>query len=53
MPQYSPAGKVSASEHAEINRSITFAEFHQVLDLASEAGLCYRDNRSVLRAIVR
>jgi len=53
MPQYYPAGKVSASEHAEINRSITLAEFQQALDLASEAGLCYLDNRSVLRAIMR
>jgi putative pyruvate formate lyase activating enzyme len=53
MPQYYPAGKVSASEHAEINRSITLQEFRQALDLADEAGLQHLDPRSVLRAILQ
>lgn len=51
MPQYYPAGKVSVSEHAEINRSITLREFRQALDLANDAGLSHLDQRSVLRAI--
>ena len=51
MPQYYPAGKVSASEHVEINRSITLQEFRQALDLADEAGLKHLDQRSLLRAI--
>jgi putative pyruvate formate lyase activating enzyme len=53
MPQYYPAGKVSNAEHAEINRSITLEEFHEALEVASEAGLRHLDNRSVLRAIMR
>jgi putative pyruvate formate lyase activating enzyme len=53
MAQYYPAGKVNASEHAEISRSITLGEFQQALDLASEAGLRHLDNRSVLRAILQ
>ena len=53
MPQYHPAGKVSASEHSEINRSITLQEFRQALDMADEAGLRRLDQRSLLRAIVQ
>ncbi|HYL16721.1 MAG TPA: hypothetical protein VEV41_27040 [Terriglobales bacterium] len=53
MPQYYPAGKVSASDHAEINRSITLHEFRQALDLADDAGLRHLDQRSVLRAIMQ
>ena len=53
MPQYYPAGKVSASEHAEINRSITLQEFRQALDLADEAGLQHLDPRTALRAILQ
>jgi len=53
MPQYYPAGKVSNTEHAEINRSITLEEFQEALEVASEAGLRRLDNRSVLRAIMR
>ena len=49
MPQYYPAGKVSNTEHAEINRSITHEEFQEALEVASEAGLRRLDNRSVLR----
>jgi putative pyruvate formate lyase activating enzyme len=51
MPQYYPAGKVSASGHAEINRFITLHEFRQALDLADDAGLQHLDQRSVLSAI--
>ena len=50
MPQYYPAGKVSASDHAEINRFITLHEFRQALDLADDAGLQHLDQRSVLSA---
>jgi putative pyruvate formate lyase activating enzyme len=39
MAQYYPAGKVSRSEHAEINRRITGAEFERALDAAWQAGL--------------
>ena len=53
MPQYYPAGKVSASEHAEINRSITLREFQQALHLADDAGLQHLDSRSVLRAMMQ
>jgi len=53
MPQYYPAGKVSNTEHAEINRSITLEELQEALQVASEAGLRHLDNRSVLRAIMR
>ncbi len=53
MPQYYPAGKVSAKEHAEINRCITLEEFQEALEAASGAGLHRLDNRSVLRAIMR
>jgi len=53
MPQYYPAGNVSNTEHAEINRSITLEEFREALEVASEAGLRRLDNRSVLRAIMR
>jgi putative pyruvate formate lyase activating enzyme len=52
MAQYYPAGKVSAREHAEINRSITLGELQQALDLASEAGLRHLDARFVQRAIM-
>jgi putative pyruvate formate lyase activating enzyme len=53
MPQYYPAGKVSAKEHAEINRCITLQEFQEALEAASEAGLRRLDNRSALRALMR
>jgi putative pyruvate formate lyase activating enzyme len=53
MPQYYPAGKVSANDHAEINRSLTLDEFHRALDLAEDAGLKRLDQRSVVRAILR
>jgi putative pyruvate formate lyase activating enzyme len=52
MPQYYPTGKVTASEHAEINRCITLEEFQEALDLAYEGGLQHLDARSVLRAIM-
>lgn len=53
MPQYYPAGKVSAKEHAEINRCTTLEEFQDALETASEAGLRHLDSRSVLRAVLR
>ena len=53
MPQYYPAGKVSAKEHLEINRCLTREEFQQALEAASDAGLRRLDNRSLLRAIMR
>jgi putative pyruvate formate lyase activating enzyme len=39
MAQYHPAGKVSRSEHAEINRRVTPAEFERALETAWRAGL--------------
>jgi putative pyruvate formate lyase activating enzyme len=53
MPQYHPAGKVSAKEHAEINRCLTHEEFEEALDAASDAGLRRLDSRSALRAMLR
>jgi putative pyruvate formate lyase activating enzyme len=53
MPQYYPAGKVSAKEHAEINRCITLEEYEEALETASEAGLRRLDNRSALRSLMR
>jgi putative pyruvate formate lyase activating enzyme len=52
MPQYYPAGKVSAKEHAEINRCITLEEYQAALEAASEAGLRRLDNRSARRALL-
>jgi putative pyruvate formate lyase activating enzyme len=39
MAQYYPAGKVSRSDHAEINRRVTPAEYERALDAAWRAGL--------------
>jgi putative pyruvate formate lyase activating enzyme len=39
MAQYYPAGKVSRSDHAEINRRVTPAEFERAVDAAWQAGL--------------
>ena len=39
MAQYYPAGKVSRSEHAEINRRVTPAEFERAVEAARHAGL--------------
>jgi len=39
MDQYHPAGKVSRSDHAEINRRLTPSEFDRALDAARHAGL--------------
>ncbi|MGD0460110.1 MAG: radical SAM protein [Terriglobia bacterium] len=39
MAQYHPAGKVSRSDHAEINRRVTPAEYERALDAAWRAGL--------------
>jgi putative pyruvate formate lyase activating enzyme len=45
MSQYYPAGKVSRSEFAEINRRITPAEYERALDGAWRAGLKRLDAR--------
>ena len=45
MPQYHPAGKVSRSEYAEINRRITPAEYEQALDDGRRVGLDRLDSR--------
>jgi putative pyruvate formate lyase activating enzyme len=45
MPQYYPAGKVSRSEYAEINRRITPAEYEQALDDGRRVGLDRLDSR--------
>ena len=45
MPQYYPAGKVSYSEYAEINRHLTPGEYERALDLAWRAGLKRLDSR--------
>jgi len=52
MPQYYPAGKVSDTEHAEINRCLTHEEFRHALQAACDAGLRRLDSRSALRAIL-
>jgi putative pyruvate formate lyase activating enzyme len=45
MPQYYPAGKVSYSEYAEINRRLTPGEYERALDQAWRAGLQRLDPR--------
>jgi putative pyruvate formate lyase activating enzyme len=45
MPQYYPAGKVSQSEYAEINRRVLPAEHAGALDAARKAGLDRLDCR--------
>ncbi|MBZ5515275.1 MAG: radical SAM protein [Acidobacteriia bacterium] len=45
MPQYYPAGKVSRTEFAQINRRVTPAEFEQALDETWRAGLDRLDSR--------
>ena len=46
MPQYRPAGKVSDTQHPEINRGLTHEEFRQALEATREAGLLRLDRRS-------
>lgn len=46
------AGKVGATEHAEINRNIRLREFQDALDAAREAGLRRQDERVVVRAMM-
>jgi putative pyruvate formate lyase activating enzyme len=48
MAQYYPAGKVSRSDHAEINRRVTPAEYERALDAAWRAGLKRLDSRKPL-----
>jgi putative pyruvate formate lyase activating enzyme len=45
MPQYYPAGKVSRSEHAEINRRVSPSEYEKALEEAWAAGLKRLDSR--------
>jgi putative pyruvate formate lyase activating enzyme len=45
MAQYHPAGKVSRSNHTEINRRVTPAEYERALDAAWRAGLKRLDSR--------
>jgi uncharacterized Fe-S radical SAM superfamily protein PflX len=45
MTQYYPAGKVSRSEYAEINRGVTACEYEEALDEAWQAGLLRLDRR--------
>ncbi|MBI4543309.1 MAG: radical SAM protein [Gemmatimonadetes bacterium] len=45
MDQYRPAGKVSAAQHAEINRRLTSAEFDEARAIALDLGLQRLDAR--------
>lgn len=45
MDQYYPAGRVSNTQFAEINRGVTAAEYEQVLEIAQRAGLWRFDIR--------
>ncbi len=49
MDQYHPAGKVSRSDHAEINRRLTPGEFDRALEAAWQAGLKRLDCRQPRR----
>lgn len=49
MDQYSPAGKVSGTEYAEINRRITSKEYMLAIEAAYAAGLHRLDDRAPLR----
>jgi len=51
MPQYRPAGKVSAQEYVEINRGISRDEFEQAIAAAQAAGLRRLDPRSATRLL--
>ena len=53
MSQYYPAGKVSGSEHTEINRNITRREFQEALEVAHEAGLRRLDPRAPFRKLMQ
>ncbi len=46
MAQYFPAGRVSNTEYAEINRGLRSDEFDQAIELARRAGLRRLDARS-------
>jgi putative pyruvate formate lyase activating enzyme len=45
MDQYYPAGKVTATEYAEINRRLTSIEFQQAKSIARDVGLRRLDER--------
>ncbi len=51
MPQYFPAGKVSAQEYVEINRAISREEFSAAVAAARAAGLFRLDPRSAARLL--
>jgi putative pyruvate formate lyase activating enzyme len=49
MPQYYPAGKVSASQYSEINRRIGSGEYAEAVAFALAAGLRRLDGRELAR----
>jgi putative pyruvate formate lyase activating enzyme len=50
MSQYHPAGKVSPTEHGEINRCLLPSEYEQALEAARQAGLKRVDGHPILHA---
>jgi putative pyruvate formate lyase activating enzyme len=51
MAQYRPEARVNDKEFVEINRGITYDEFHQAVDAAVAAGLTRLDERSITSSI--
>ena len=49
MPQYYPAGKVSATQYSEINRRINSREYAEAVEFAHAAGLRRLDARELAR----
>jgi len=47
MDQYRPAGKVNRARYAEINRSITSAEYREAVEFAQEVGLRLDERRGL------
>jgi putative pyruvate formate lyase activating enzyme len=47
MDQYRPAGKVTSTKYAELNRSITSAEYQEAVSLAQELGLRLDGRRAI------
>jgi putative pyruvate formate lyase activating enzyme len=48
MDQYRPAGKVSRTRYAEINRPLTSAEYREAVEFARELGLRLDERRGSL-----
>jgi len=48
MDQYRPAGKVSRTRYAEINRSLASAEYREAVEFARELGLRLDERRGLL-----